>query len=510
MISRFFTEYYRMWLLALLFILSLLFSLAGSPRVSAASEYDDLLTMSTNTSIGLGCAEQYGGNYTTLMSQYTVQETKESFFNAQQNGGTIAVSSVVMDPAGTRRIVIAWTQTANAMLEWRTTPQEQKVLSLPDAQAVIFRDKLEGQPNANCEVGFETYETESYYNSQLTIANDADASQYQSHFQLYYTNAEPNYPVGYEGTRIKATPNERKLVAPDYKYEVRDKHLSAKDYNQDLPTITSDEGYYVVAGQLEWTLFKCDAWDETTNNCTTSTIAKHEILDLDSEFQHDVSSYGDYILNAQYLVQQCFRYPSYPATPDYCFYVDYGVELDGDYTFLPTRSHLIIDGKDITGDTTNEVCDASGLCVPASLYDDCSTFGVDILGGVGCIIKNFGTFLKEMLTNLFVPPSGLMTTMMRNMQDFFSEKLGFLYQSIEKVIGVFTTIIGAAGTPNPVLSPQGNYFGRPVHFDMSSMQGIVSPEGWTAILTIIRSVTSVAILYGLYRTWVGMMSEGKE
>jgi len=199
-------------------------------------------------------------------------------------------------------------------------------------------------------------------------------------------------------------------LKPDFTYTVENKTITARDYNLELPTVTPDEGYTIQGYTVEWTLQKCKTYEGfPAFTCTGSNITEHQVLPQDTDFNFTVPDYGDYTLSAQYLVQECYRYPSYPSTPDYCFFVDLGAELGEAYDFTSTTEYLPINGQTTSGDTTGEDCTVSGFCVPPGVV---CTMDDGFFAKLSCDMNksmNTGLInpsinaLKKVLTSLTVP-----------------------------------------------------------------------------------------------------------
>lgn len=251
------------------------------------------------------------------------------------------------------------------------------------------------------------------YNSQLTIVDPQYLWNSQPDQLIFLSTFPVTYPSGYEGIEIPDSwtpPPPVPVIRPDFTYQVSNKKITAHDYNQELPEFTPDEGYTVQGYLVEWTLYRCTSeWDDVSNDCTSELI-DHQILLQDKDYNFTVEEYDDYIIVAQYLVEQCYRYPSYPATPDDCSYVDLGTELP-DYDFDSTTVHLLVDGRSYTGDTTDFVCDTSGYCEPDEL--DC-TDEPDFISRLTCQVNkqlNVGVInpsivaFKNMLSSFVVSSS---------------------------------------------------------------------------------------------------------
>lgn len=222
------------------------------------------------------------------------------------------------------------------------------------------------------------------------------------------------YPDGYEGSKPPTGIGNKPTISPQFTYQLSDKKLTATDHNLDLPTFTPDAGYNIVKYQVEWTTFKCGNYDTshgtTSGSCQSPSLKDHQILDQASDYSYTVDDYAHYQLTAEYLVQECYRYPSYPATPDYCFDVSLGTELP-DYQFTSTSHDFNINGQSLSGDTASETCDVSGFCQVTA--EDC-TIQPDIFATMRCNFNNsLNTGLlnpslnafKSLMSSLVVPSS---------------------------------------------------------------------------------------------------------
>jgi hypothetical protein len=322
-------------------------------------------------------------------------------------------------------------------------------------------------------------------------------------YKLHLTDAKQvtlntDWPAGY--TAYTDLFNPKQIIKPDFTYAANGKDVTAKDFNQTLPAVTPDAGYTIQGYSVEWSLFKCATWTDVGNICGgTADLVDHKIQDQNQQYAYTVSDLSDYTLSAQYLVQECYRYPSYPATPDNCFYVSLSAELPT-YNFTTTTVHLKIDGSAIAGDTAGATCDVSGFCTPPSPYKDCSTFGLDVGGYVGCIVGNFQVWLTALMTTLFVPGGSFFAGYWANFSGFLATKLGFIWGAIASVMSLFTGIITAAGSESCTTGSLGTFFGTSVSFDFCSLQDI-SSAGWTLISTLIRSITVLAMVFAFYRKY---------
>lgn len=91
---------------------------------------------------------------------------------------------------------------------------------------------------------------------------------------------------------------------------------------------------------------------------------------------------------------------------------------------------LKIDGTSYVLDSDDMNCEAGGVCEQPSPYEDCSVYGADVVGGLGCVIRNFGVFLRSLFVSLFVPPPGPFNDAFTGLRDTFTSHLGFLIYPI--------------------------------------------------------------------------------
>lgn len=335
-------------------VLSISLSVFFSDVSRAASPYDSLYQ--TTNSVYLhrdGCDNiDFTQNFAeALRSGTRYQESNpkpyDSFMDAVNNGGRWGVSGY-----GDNGFEMYWTPDDSLYLDWTTYDGQAIVAKGNNLHQATFAF-MDHSGNPSCDVNIAFYTT----NGMGTVSGWGAKN-------LFVYTDHLNLPIGYDGPAIPSgTDDDREVIKPDFKYIVNDKSLSLTDYNQKLPDFTPDEGYRFNGYEVEWSLFKCDVSDNSPSTCLNPELSNHQILPQSTTYQYDVDEYHMYMIEAQYLVQQCYRYPSYPATPDYCFYVDLNTEFD-DYRFLPTSVSLNIDGSVIIGDTKQNDCDESGYCQP--------------------------------------------------------------------------------------------------------------------------------------------------
>lgn len=207
----------------------------------------------------------------------------------------------------------------------------------------------------------------SYDNGSFTLSKPDTVGNSSVIYSLFLANGyDINYPSDYDGELIPDTaPLKPELLRPDFIAQISNKNIISHDYNSSLPSFTPDQGYTFISFEIEWSLWQCvNSFDDITGMCDEHVLINYDILPQDSDYTYQVQDYGDYVLEAEYQVQQCYRYPSYPTTPDYCFYSDLSAILP-DYDAVATTKHLLIDGSSYTVDTKELLCNAAGYCQEA-------------------------------------------------------------------------------------------------------------------------------------------------
>jgi hypothetical protein len=405
-----------------------------------------------------------------------------------------------------------WEANSDNWILFREADKPDGVLTLIFNASTASNDSILEFRGANLD-GFVSYDFRSFgknkgdlYSSKIDINTNTFAAENRNnvadvdlsfggvscvqemHGETYAESFTDN-----DGAIGQVTPE----IRPDFTYTVNSKDVSAKDYNLELPEFTPDEGYTFKGYSVEWSLRKCSEFTTPGNFCEDDELVNHQIQPQDQQYQFSVDSYSDYTLSAQYLVQQCYRYPSYPATPDHCFYVDLETEMP-DYEFLATTVHLPIDGTNINGDTKDGECDVSGFCTPPSPYEDCSTYGLDVGGYVGCLIRNFQIWFVATLKALFVPSAAFMEGYFNDFRSFITQKFGFLVWPLTFAYDFINAFFdGLDGTNNICGWSFGNIFNSDFKLNFCSLEQNF-PSAFNTARYMIQAFTVFVLVSGLY------------
>jgi len=276
------------------------------------------------------------------------------------------------------------------------------------------------------------------------------------------------YPPGYEGDEVPSTVGGIKSV-PDFTYQVTEKYKLTALYNRNLEIneTVSKWNYKTFSANDDWT--EKDQLDTKT-------------LPIIQTYDYTLPGKGKYLLKININVAP----PGAPRTD--IKELTFKIDANGTYQF----------GSTLKDDCTN------GVCEPPSPYEDCSTYGIDLIGGFGCIIGNFQKWLFITLNNLFVPSSSFMTEFWSSLTGFLNEKLGFIYQSVATLISLLTGMIANATTTDCTYTPGGTFFGAPLNLNFCSFEQSF-PVAWNTMTAIVRSITVLALVFAFQRKYHEIM-----
>lgn len=187
----------------------------------------------------------------------------------------------------------------------------------------------------------------------------------QSQSPIDYTeNYGSTYPPIDEGGETS-----EEIRRPHFAFQLNDKQITATPYSPDppLPDFTPelDEGYSFLGYFINWTVWRCPGdFDQLTGTCSEELqMEDNAFPTVDENYSFTVPEHGNYQVEAEYWAEQCYRYPSYPETPDYCFRSPLRAHFENEpFDYVNTYKNLVVDGRITTGDTKNEVCNVGGYC----------------------------------------------------------------------------------------------------------------------------------------------------
>lgn len=159
---------------------------------------------------------------------------------------------------------------------------------------------------------------------------------------------------------------------------------------------------------------------------------------------------------------------------------------------------LKIDGSSYILDSDDLNCENGGLCEPPSPFEDCSTFGTDLIGGIGCVMRNFGVLLRSLFITLFVPTPGFLKDYFNDFKEFINTKFGFLIWPLTWAVDFVNAFFnGLNGTNNICNWSFGNIFNSDFKLNFCSLEQNF-PAAFNTARYMIQAFTVFVLLSGLY------------
>lgn len=159
---------------------------------------------------------------------------------------------------------------------------------------------------------------------------------------------------------------------------------------------------------------------------------------------------------------------------------------------------LRLDGSSYVLDSDDMGCESGGLCEPPSPFEDCTTYGTDLIGGIGCQIRNFGVLLRSLFITLFVPSPGFLKDYFTEFKDFINVKLGFLIWPVTWSVDFVSAFFnGVNGTNNICNWSFGNIFNSDFKLNFCSLEQNF-PTAFNTARYMIQAFTVFMLVSGLY------------
>lgn len=289
-------------------------------------------------------------------------------------------------------------------------------------------------------------------------------------------------PDGYEGNLPPSGNPPSTEIRPVGVYRVENRSFNITSAKSLQQIIRENGVLYQLNGYLTYYVYKCT--DGTYDNCSELVYSQDNLIESD-QFNYVFPETGHYVVSYGYTFPGPVPKPVNPPS--------------GEFTYPPMSYQLNIDGSSYIGQPGQEGC-IDGLCPAPSPYEDCSEYGTDIIGGIGCQVRNFQVWLRVTLTGLFAPSPGFMKEYQENLTSFFNEKLGFLATSVGFIGNTFTTIINSASQTKCTVTPDGTFFGSRFTIDVCKFQEIF-PAGFAVLQNIIVGITSVGLFFAALRKY---------
>lgn len=344
------------------------------------------------------------------LTEQEKQNMRDSFLAAINNGGNWAVSNV----CSTDRceINVWWNSNGGMGLAWYQTSVE----ATNAEYRVGIKPTLGGNNSKRYYMEVSWIQKTPHTGGALSYPGRYDGRDVYN-FLAFVDNK--NYPTDYEGEGVRESAG-AETVRPRFTYEVQNLSGSATHQPRSaaLPTYPNDK--YSV----EWFVRKCLDWNDTTNICNEYAPENihYEITESGGTANLTFPDYGYYRISAGYLVGGCERFPSWPATPDYCYY--YAPENTDDYEYTLTSMVWHVDGSNFGGDTDDEdlVCDVSGFCEPPP-FNCADVYADNFIQRLGCTMQqnmDFGLInpalfaIRDLINSLTVPSPSTCSLVLTN------------------------------------------------------------------------------------------------
>lgn len=315
------------------------------------------------------------------------------------------------------------------------------------------------------------------YNTGRILSIDPDVSSEDTKNLLVGGLVTINYPSGYVGIPIVTTAHLANVVYPVINYTVDNYELDAS-YGYNL-------NYHAPQSvQLNWNLYQKQTGGALTSVGDTITTAENEHAKI------KISTIGDYVLVLEYHIIP-------PATYD----------INNVDTIGTTSVGFNYDGTAITQSTQDMTC-TNGNCVPLAIYADCSTYGVNVVGGFGCVVGNALKAIQAFLKYLFIPNALKLKDSFDAMSTKADEKLGFLLYPVTFVVQFFTAFGDTSNnwcTESSCTKSFGNLFGKDYTVNFTQLKTTI-PSMYDFMITAIRALTIFGVLYMLRRKYLEVMT----
>lgn len=375
------------------------------------------------------------------------------------------------------QVTVFWTEDTSLSLEWLSDGGTKYVRTNSVKAAIITCAKLYSGGNDQPLALPVEWDGTTIVPRQVMVSNSnpySPSGAYDTVTKNFFVYTDhPNYPPDYAGPSIPASHNPKPDFYVPYILNVDDKKLT-------------------IAPKPADTGGKCWKWASTLVKKGTSTsdnfadwevISETDYLASNEPAELKARDYGnDYAIGM--MPYNCDA-PAVPISDSYNLKLEriFPLKIDG--------SSYILDSDDLN-------CDNGGICEQPSPYEDCSTYGTDLIGGLGCVMRNFGVFLRSLFVTLFVPTPGFLKDYFTEFKEFINTKFGFLIWpltwSVDFVSAFFN---GVNGTNNICNWSFGNIFNSDFKLNFCSLEQNF-PTAFNTARYMIQAFTVFVLVSGLY------------
>lgn len=282
------------------------------------------------------------------------------------------------------------------------------------------------------------------------------------------------YPPGYNGTPVQ--PETRDKIYPKILYLVAEYDFTANYVGDTIIPFNQVNQVCTLDQQPMYVTYSILASGEIINSRT---------LKCDETYNFKLPGYDNYEL--------------------YVVYTNATGEIIGEtdnYILNASIMPFVADGSSYTGanDGSQGECstiDNMQVCEQVSPYEDCSEFGIDLIGGFGCIIKNFQIWIKATAMQLFVPRTSYFNGFSQTFGTLVESKLGFAATAYSMLVDWINSLIFVEADCTPTLGG-GTFFGATMNYNFCAFEQ-AAPTIWTPLITIARLSIAAGFVFIAYR-----------
>lgn len=493
----------------MLIVLAVLLSLSSvimvfSSKAWAASKYDDVYQTTSELILSDGiqnrCEKQ---NITYSWDTYfdhekykmydsfsnkeqlkkKLDDARASFNRAKISGvyGVTLSKSVGVVGSGKRAVNIYWSEDKSVELEWT-----EGLLNIKNVYVLSISCGKAFEQGTNKYVSMV-----SYPDKTSTIVSASDGLQ----LNFFITGKDFEYPEGYEGKKLYATPDIKTPLSPQWVLSVDRRR---------------------VTGHVQ------DPNKDDVKRCLTLRIK-----DKDDNILFERTQENPGISCAKVLP---FTWTA-PALGTYYFETEFFVPIPfiapENEKWVKQRVKFEVNGQSYMMSDKTQHCDEDGKCEdfdPVRLCDfnleqaRKSLSKPNIFEAAAYALDWYGCFLNakmaefwNFLRDLFIPALPDLKGSFNQLSDALSKKLGFLFYPFKWFIQLFQALINATSSCSidtsqvPGANANGLFWGRPVRLSVCSAERDL-PQVYNVSVFFIRIVTVFGLLYLLYHRLINLLT----
>lgn len=464
--------------------------LLSSKMAGAASIYDDYYHRTEAIKVN---GNNYGGNtcsdqdISANWSSYILDKSK--WLNPTYNGNAdvslqnafdhgrwgVSMSNQWGGSGYYTSVSVFWTEDTSLAVNWNAADERIEVNG-NQVHAITISSRLIVFGNGDCtpiawghyQVPFTVVSTKKPFVNSPASANEAGGTT-----NLFIYSDHYNYPSGYAGPQIPDSFTPKPDFYVPYILNVDDKNITV------TPKPIDSGG-------------KCWKW--------ASTLKKQGTSSSNNFFDWETIQATDYLASNAPAELRAREYGNDYAIGMLAYDCDApAAKISDSYNLMLSRVYpLKVDGSSYILDSDDLNCENGGVCEEPSPYEDCAAFGADIIGGLGCVMRNFGVFLRSLFMTLFVPSPGFFKDYFSDFKSFIDTKFGFLIWPLTFAVDFVNAFFnGVNGTNNICNWSFGNLFNSDFKLNFCSLEQNF-PTAFNTARYMIQAFTVFVLISGLY------------